>query len=269
MIMAQRISLVDISSKRRRWRRTLLWGGVLLGLSLLIAGSLWAVYRSSLFKIRDVKIIGATYVSQDDIRNFLELHVAQGRVARLLGPQNILTWPDSFSANDLKDLPALSSMQIEKHRFGRSVSVTVTERKRAGIWCFERSDPQRCFWFDAGGILFLPAYSAEGNLIPVLHDYSREPLALGESALQAKFLPNMLSIFSALKSIHLSVREVRLNDLGREEIEVQTYNGPRLLFSLRFPAAGVPDAIAAVERVVKLADLQYIDFRVENKVYYK
>jgi cell division septal protein FtsQ len=267
--MARRISLVDISSKRRRVRRLLFWGGILLVLGLLIVGILWVVVRSSLFKVRDINVTGATYVAPDDIREFLKLHVAQGGVTKFLGPENIFAWPDEFSGNELGDLSAISSLDIQKHYTSRSVDVVVTERKRVGIWCFAETDPHRCFWFDANGTLFMPSYSAEGNLTFLLEDHSRKPMALGERVLEARFLPNLISIFSALRSIHLSAREVRLNDLGREEIEVLTYDGPKLFFSLRFPVAGAPDAIAAVEKITALSKLQYIDFRVENKVYYK
>lgn len=267
--MARRISLVDISSKRRRLRRTLLWSGILLALGLLVAGLFWVVIYSEIFKVKEVEVIGATYVSEDDVRSFLELHTAQGRVASILGPDNILAWPDSFAESELGDLPGVSFLQVDKSYFGRRISVTVTERERVGIWCFVRADPRRCFWFDPSGRLFMEGYFAEGNLIPLLEDHSRGPLALGDSALSPRLMPNLVSIFSSLQSIHLSVREVRLNDLGREEVEVYTREGPKLLFSLRFPAAGVPNAIATVEKAAKLSDLEYIDFRVENKVYYK
>jgi hypothetical protein len=267
--MARRISLVDISSRRRRVRRALFWGGIVIAIALLIAGVLWLVARSNFLKIREVEISGATYIPEEQIREFFNLHVAQGRIGKFLGPDNVFAWPEEFSKEDLVDLPAASSIEIERRIFDRKISVTVEERERVGIWCFSEAEPKRCFWFDPNGILFMPGYFAEGNLIPLLEDHSREPLALGERALEARFLPNLVSIFSALDSIHLSISEVRLSDLGREEVEARTYEGPRLLFSLRFPSAGVPDAIKAVEKITALSKLQYVDFRVENKVYYK
>lgn len=267
--MARRVSLVDISSKRRRVRRIFFWGGILLVMGLLIVGILWIAIYSGIFKVQEINVIGATYVAPDDVREFLKLHVAQGSVTRFLGSENIFAWPGGFSENSLRDLPAVASLDIQKNYVNRSVDVKVTERKRVGIWCFARTNPQRCFWFDANGALFMPSYSAEGNLTFLLTDHSREPLLLGEKVLEPRFLPNLLSIFSALKSVHLSIRDVRLNDLDREEIEAYAYEGPKLLFSLRFPVAGVPDTIAAVEKITALSKLQYIDFRVENKVYYK
>lgn len=267
--MARRISLVDISSKRRRARRGLFWGAILLALGLIVVGALWVVVRSNLFKVQEVEIVGATYVSPDAVRDFLDTNVALGQVARFLGSENLLAWPDRFEEGDLADLPALSSLRVEKNYFKRSVTVEVEERERVGIWCFARAEPKNCFWFDRGGILFMPGYFAEGSLIPLLDDHSREPLALGGTALPARSMPNLISIFSALDSIDLSIREIRLDDLGKEEVEARTYDGLRLLFSLRFPAIGVADAIVAVRKITPLSELQYIDFRVENKVYYK
>lgn len=267
--MARRVSLVDLSSRRRRLRRMMFWGGILLVAGLLAVGILWVLIQSGIFTIKSVEISGTTYASPESVQEFLRLHAAQGRVSKFLGSENILAWPSKFSEDDLRDLPAVFSLDIHKNYINRTVSVTVTERERAGIWCFAKNETRRCFWFDAAGTLFLPSYSAEGNLTLLINDYSRSPLVLGEKVLEPRFLPNLLSIFSALRSIHLSIREVRLNDIEREEVEAHTYEGPRLLFSLRFPVSGASDAIAAVEKITSLSKLQYVDFRVENKVYYK
>lgn len=267
--MARRISLVEVSSRRRRTRRLLFWGGILLGILLLIGGAGWVAARSPLFIVRDVSISGATYVPQSDIRAFLDSHIGQGRVMRLFGPQNLLAWPGGFSKGQLEALPSLTSVSIHKDYLHRSVAITVTERARVGQWCFMQREFPECFWFDDAGILFMQGYPSEGNLIPVLRDHSRAPLPLGQAALPEKFLPNLLSVFNALQAMDVSVREVRLDDLGLEEVSVDTYDGPQLRFSLRFPAAPAVEAVKALEKMAPLSNLEYVDFRVENKVYYK
>jgi cell division septal protein FtsQ len=267
--MARRISLVDISSRRRRIRRVLFWGGIILAIGLLVVGLLWVIAYSGAFVVKEVHVAGATHVAEEDVRAFLELNVAQGALTRFLGSGNLLAWPDEFSGDALRGLPAATSLNIQKNHFRRTITVEVSERERLGIWCFEDEDSQACFWFDRAGVLFLPAYAAEGNLTPVLHDYSRPPLVLGDAVLPQRLLPNVISIFDALRSIDLSVREIRLSDLALEEVRVNTYNGPALFFSLRFPVVGVPTSLNKVSQVAPLSQLEYIDFRVENKVYYK
>jgi hypothetical protein len=195
--------------------------------------------------------------------------VGRGPVTRFLGPDNILAWPDEFTGGDLSALPAATALQVDKHFFRHAVTVRVSERERVGIWCFESGDPEVCFWFDRGGVLFMPGYAAEGNLTPVLRDHSRDPLVLGAIALPQRLLTNLLTVFSALDSLHLSIREVRLEDLALEEVRVLTHEGPSLLFSLRFPATGVANAVAVVGNQAALSQLEYIDFRVEGKVYYR
>ena len=267
--MIRRVSLVDLSSKRRRLRRVLFWGGILLALGLLVAGVLWVVIYSNVFELKEIKIDGETYITEESIREFLRTRAARGAFTRFLGVDNILAWPRELSGEDLRELPALSTVKIYRNYAGHTVEAVVTERERVGIWCFVAKEPQRCYWFDRGGVLFMPGYYAEGNLTPVLEDRSRDALALGERVLPERNIPNLLSIFAALESIHLSVEEVRLDDLGKEEVVAYPHDGPRLLFSLRFPTTGVPAAIAAVAKITPLRDLQYIDFRVENKVYYR
>lgn len=247
----------------------LFWGGIFLVLGLIIVGILWVVVYSGVFAIKDVRITGTTYVAPEDVRGFLESNVAQGAVTRFLGSRNILSWPEKFSGDALRGLPAAAELNIQKDHFRRTVTVTVSERERLGIWCFEEADPQVCFWFDPAGVLFLPAYAAEGNLTPVLHDHSRPALALGDTVLPSRMLPNLLAIFDALRSIRLSISEVRLDNLALEEVHAATYDGPKLLFSLRFPIVGLQASIDAVAEKMPLSQLEYIDFRVENKVYYK
>jgi len=140
----------------------------------------------------------------------------------------------------------------------------------------------RCFWFDEDGVIFERAPDAEGSVIRIVHDYSQEHLGPGSTILPARFVPNLFSIFRVLAASGVGVAEVRLDDLDLEEIRVATYDGlpagqvgPTLYFSLRFPAdnalavmrsltGGSSSSIAA-----GLHKLEYIDFRVENRAYYK
>ena len=267
--MARRISLVEVSSRRRRTRRLLFWGGILLGVLLLIAGIGWAAARSPIFRIQEVRITGASYVPERDIRAFLDSHIGQKGIAHFFGSQNLLIWPRGFAKEQLDSLPSLTSISIDKAYFRRAVTVTVAERARVGQWCFVKREFPECLWFDDSGRLFMQGYPSEGNLIPVLRDYSRAPLALGQVALPEKFVPNLLSVFNALAATDVSVREVRLDDLALEEVSVNTYDGPQLRFSLRFSAAPAGDAIKALEKMGPLSNLEYVDFRVENKVYYR
>jgi hypothetical protein len=145
----------------------------------------------------------------------------------------------------------------------------------------QRSSTFRCWWFDREGILFARALDSRGGLLKTVHDYSGRVIGAGAAALPPPLMRNLLSIFEVLRESGAVPDEVRLEDIANEEVEVVTLNGPRLYFSLRFPLGGVADVVrqmfssppagggSTIGGLPPAHRLEYVDFRVENRVYYK
>ena len=106
-------------------------------------------------------------------------------------------------------------------------------------------------------------------MINVLHDYSGDDVSLNDHILESEPLKHLFSIFGVLQRSSIAFQEIRLDDRRLEELQVTTYDGPRLFFSLRFPATPAAAALASLRSAGGFRNLQYIDFRVENRVYYK
>jgi hypothetical protein len=126
-----------------------------------------------------------------------------------------------------------------------------------------------CRWFDSEGVMFQKSIAAEGNLIRRVDDYSRRSLTPGSRVLGSAFMPSLLSIFHALEVSGVSIKEVRFNDAALEELEVDTYDGPALFFSMRFPADRTASIVTTLRAGNNFSRLHYVDFRVEGRVYYK
>ena len=60
-----------------------------------------------------------------------------------------------------------------------------------------------------------------------------------------------------------------INDLKIEEVTVMPAGFPKTLFSLRFDPRFSIVAIDALKKSGRWQKVEYADFRVENKVYYK
>jgi hypothetical protein len=126
-----------------------------------------------------------------------------------------------------------------------------------------------CWWFDEKGILFERSVSAQGSIIKVINDYSRRDIRTGGKMISEEFITPLFSVLQVLSEAGISIKEIRLNDLDYQELQVETYDGPRLLFSLRFPPQG---ALAVLQNLEKRSDygkMDYVDFRVENRAYFK
>lgn len=282
----------DVHAKRKK-RRFYFFLALVFGLLYALAlGASWLILRSSLFHIQKITITGNEAVATDDILSLLQSRVLRSEpVKALLGFNNILIWPDELGAGDLIFIPSLKSVKIEKSYRERSIAVTVGERKPYGIWCLhpnsappasglrqsESAHPNEiylatgaeCWWFDDEGVIFKRAISAQGSLIVTVNDNSQTGLGLNSKILPNDFISRASSVFRVLQASNLNIKGIRLRDLALQELEVETYDGPKLYFSLRFPADNAQAVIENFAQKSGFGRLQYLDFRVENRVYYK
>jgi hypothetical protein len=226
------------------------------------------MWHSPLLKVQRIVVEGNVRVPADVVRDVATGAVFEGNFARALGIDRLFAWPEGELRN-LALLPAVARLSLSKSYLSRTVHVQVTERIPVGVWCL----PAQCWWFDGEGKLFARAPGGEGGLLKTVYDYSGRTLGTGMAALPPPLMANLLEIFSALREGGAVTGEVRIDDISREEIEVATLNGPRLYFSLRFSLGAAADAVRQVflggGQFPSARKLQYVDFRVENRVYYK
>jgi len=283
---------LSASQKKRKQRRKyiILTASIIAG-CLLVGGSFWLVFRSPAFRIQNVVVQGNSSIASDDIINLFHSAISKDKnpIARILGSGNMLAWPKFIASSDVALLPQLANIAVNKDYMTRTVTVTVTERKPFAVWCFmpegettdvsdsgatstaavtEEADEQ-CFSFATDGVMFATAFDAEGSVIMAVHDYSQAPAPIGSTIVAARFVPNLVSIVNVLRVSGLNVKEVRLNDIGLEEIQATTYDGPDILFSLRFPADEDLPVIQSLMAKPGFSKLQYLDFRTEDRAYYE
>jgi len=308
-------------SQKSRHRRQIFFFIFLIAAYFIFVAVFWAVIHSPLFRIKNIEITGNKNVSNEDIMTLVKVGIYRDSlIKRILGMRNILIWPKNFSGDILKFYPELKSVSIQKNYLERKIRIVVEEKQPFGVWCLvtrpndnriktndnrildsdsiffdeNSSDNTACFWFDSDGIIFKKAIEVEGNLIISLNDYSQKSVGLNRKILPDQLIANIFSIFMAVSQSGLRIKEMRLNDLSLEEMEVDTYDGlptdlpaesslpglrsdyggvgkagPKIYFSLRFPADNVPDIINSLKEKSVFGGLQYVDFRVENRVYYK
>ena|SRR3989344_1131838 len=240
----------------------------------------------------------------EDLKNF---YGARSKLTAFLGTQNILVWnpdalPDSkvFKAtySDIKDI------KIKKNLARRFLDIEYERRNRKGVWCLrvpqisadtgnvqinadiaavrsssisadlrmdQRESASQCWWFDESGVVFAPAPNAEGNLLFRVDDYTGRTLAPGDAVLEERFIPNLFKIFAFLNQFDFQVRSLRLDNLALQEISTDALNGsmPKIYFSLRFDPSPDLQPLKTLAASSSLQNIQYIDLRVENRIYYK
>ncbi len=283
---------LSASQKKRKQRRRYFFITLsVITACLVFSGVFWLVFKSPVFKIKNIVVHGNTSVVSDDIVSLVRSVILEKHNLKesFFGIGNMLAWPNSISPSDASAIPELTDIKIEKDYLAHTIVITVTERKPFAIWCFmpkvavlngnysdttstvmaAQEADEECYWFDTNGVMFENGFDSEGSLIIAIHDYSQIAAPIGAAILPPRFIPNLVSILSVLRASGLNVKEVRLNDIGMQEIQATTYDGPDILFSLRFSADIDLPVIENVMAKPGFKNLRYLDFRTEDRAYYE
>ncbi len=277
---------VDGKEKKRQRRilRLKIYGGIAAFFVLLI-GAAYLIIYSPLFQIKNIDSEDGNLTEQ------LKFYFAsQSTIARILGPNNILAWTDKTDLF-VKEHPEIAELTIKKDYLNRQIEISVKEREKFGLWCQKEQltinnqqlttdDKQQsnvnsqlsmvnnCWWFDKSGAIFSEAPIMEGELVRKVSDSSNRSLKLGDKILEEDMLKNLIKIFEVLEKSDLRVKNLVLGDLSLQEITAESPSIPKIYFSLRFDPAFALPAIQSLKES-DLGKLEYIDFRVENRAYYK
>lgn len=168
----------------------------------------------------------------------------------------------------------VSNVEVKKV-FPDTVNVKITERKALLLWCSGGPcyiiDEEGCAY---GGVNFESSEIKENNLIKLV-DVSAKPVSLGEKILSENYINFILELAEEIKKeAPISVLgEYRTACRAAEEVRVKTAEGWDIYFSSKIPAKqSIRTLKTFLEKEMdeeKRKNLEYIDLRVENKVYYK
>ncbi|MDO8430166.1 MAG: hypothetical protein Q7S73_02260 [bacterium] len=233
-----------------------------LAIFLVLIGIFYIIFFSPIFKVRGFKISGQNRLSNDSVLKILEPLVLNSWLLDFLGKENLLTW----SRQDL-NLSGTSVLSAKIHRdwIRQVVLIDIKERIPLGIWC---GKTESCYWLDEDGIAFEEAPETEGSLILIVYDNSAKSAALGEKVVEERFSKNLTDILKAISKMSIPVKKSTF-DKTLQELHIATYEGPDLFFSIRFNPELNLASLRSLKEKGTLGGMQYIDLRIENKIFYK
>ena len=148
----------------------------------------------------------------------------------------------------------------------KKVDLTVEEKKLAGIWCGSND----CFIFDEKGFIFYPVSDAEGVLIMKIEDFSGRTLTPGQNILPNDlWIKNIFKIAKLIKESGFPIVYIKINDLEAREWGAVLPNNLTIYFSLEFIPDNFANVFKDLTQKIDMSKLEYLDFRVPNRIYYK
>lgn len=242
---------------------------------LLIFGILsWAVYLSPIFEIRKITINHPDKITAEEAAQIVSDLKLYSKIKFLYDfaptlQKNLFAIPKTKLAQNLTaSFPEIRDLVIRK-KFFHTLSIEFNVREQVGIWC---ATQENCYYIDADGVIFMPAPASEGSLILKIQDMKNPEADLGQTVLRPDLLKFLTDFRDKLSEIEkVSVVLYKLNG-DRASIEAVTGEGWSFFMGpAKTPVNLLKALTATLDEAVKSkrANLEYIDLRIPDRIFYK
>ena len=261
-----------LAEKRRRVfiLKTLFLSGLTIASAGLI---LYLLFFSGYLDIKDIAVNGLDKVSSDKFNDELNGRL-NSKWLGLIGVQRNVVFFDSddFKIKTLTVFPEIKDISVKKD-LPNGLSIDVTERETAGIWCFTDG----CRYFDKEGNTWGEAAKSSGFLILVVDDLRQGPptqtmVQQGSPQVNRDLLSSMMFVLERLKEIGVLINKFTIPGEFIGDFSAFTSDGYELLFSLDSNIQGQLDVLEiflAQKREESGFNPIYIDLRINGRIYYK
>ncbi len=240
-------------------RRKGFWLAMIL--PILFVAIAYLFIFSSIFRVNEIRVIGADTIDPEEMRLVVENEIVSSvaffkskSIFLISGPGIVDSLTNAF--------PELRSVRVKKS-FLNSVSVTVVERKATASWCRQ---PEECFLIDKEGVIFKEV-SDTGRLAIIRG--GDEDASLSETPISSEEMGFIMDTWREVRD----VIDLIVFDVTNPDLVVQTSEGWRVRFTFTESArAQAEKLVLALENKIpedKRAELDYVDVRFENRVYFK
>lgn len=261
---------------RRRRIRALAVLGVLILFTGIVYGVSWVSYLPQ-FNVSSISISGAKDIKEELISRSIEALLDDGSY-HILSRRNILLYPRaSLEEIVAKSFPLIKSVHVTRSSmFATEIVVTIEEREPFARWC---RDDARCYFMDDSGFIYAPVGANTGTTTSQANpreryifrgDIASSTEPIGQWFVQAH-LPGLLSLLKFLGQAGFTAESAEVED--DQDILVHLQEGFLLKASFGADAGTLVKNLQLVlaSEVLKgkTEELEYIDLRFGNRVYYK
>lgn len=183
-----------------------------------------------------------------------------------LKSRNYFIFPeDKMRAEILETFPKIGEVIVKKN--SETIEITVEERGMIGVWC----SMGECFYFDKKGVIFEQAPKSTGSLILAVEDARNFDHNLGDTVLtsaEVTFLEEARGLIS--RNFPFDAQLFIITQ--KSEFEILTSENWRVFLNKKeSPQYQLSNLKYLLDEEIKnrRRELDYVDLRLGNRVYYK
>lgn len=233
---------------------------VVLGTVAVVAGIIYLLFFSRMFDVREVSFNGLDTVSSDVFRTKIEGNLSQNLLSYLPRRNNLFfVGVGDFEKEFASEYPVFKSVNVQR-KLLHGLVLNFLERKPVGVWCFKND----CYYFDEEKVLWgQPAKSSGFIFLTIEDDRQNE-----SKKIDGDFFRPIMEI---AKKMPGEIKNIVIPAGSFNEFRVYTAD-----YYIAFTTdSDVQNQLATLKIFMndKKGDLdfhpQYIDLRIDGRVYYK
>jgi cell division septal protein FtsQ len=261
-----------IGEKVKKYFNPIILRNILVILFLVVV--LYAFVFAQFLEINEIMVKNNQSITTEKLSQFVNSEI-DSKYFKLVSKRNFIFLNTRYLEKNVKNnFKKTKKVSIEK-KFPNKLIVNIEERNLILSLC-SRGD---CYFIDENGYAYeksnFDLADVKENRTAKLVDESGKEIREGEYVLMPKYVSFIVGIEDAIKeSTSLEIlNEYRTESRISEEVIVQTKKGWDIYFNSRFPIdKSVRTLKTLMNRQIMLRDLndlEYIDLRSENKVFYR
>lgn len=256
---------------RRRKQRALMFSVcMLLGAGLV--GGLGFASHAERFAIKDISVQGAEKVPANALTASVQSALSDD-FWKIFAKKNIFLYPAGDIEEKLSaEFPRIKEVQLSRPALlAQAVVVSVEERIPFAKWCQPTSEAERCFFLDSNGFIFAEADEQQPATSYVFRDgLLPHRGVVGQTFLLGR-LPTIVHFLELLKQAGYEPLGISVENEKDFSVSLAGTFTLRMLFDADKEKA-ISDLKLALEAEAvrdRVDELEYVDMRFGNRVYYK
>ncbi len=225
------------------------------------------------FSISSVTVSEATFAASSDLLKEIN-GVLDEKYFGLFSKRNFLFVPStSIRTRLLANNSSISEVFVNRESL-HHLNIVVKEHEVVAKWCGRdaRTESKPCYVVNRKGQFFAPETDAHFFEVPKLFGDVATTTIVGTHYLPIENFNNLINFVQKVPQLHIVVKTIETEDF--ETFAIHTVKGPYLLVEKNNEADQIYENLKIVieqEEINKaqFQNLQYIDLRFGNKVFYK
>jgi cell division septal protein FtsQ len=278
----ERVEAKRATAQKRRWKLRMFAAPVL---ALLVVGALWGISEASYlprFTIASVSVEGTKRLPAKLVRSFVETNLYDGTRPIISRTTPFTYHPEQLAAAVEAFFPRVRSAEVVHGvPVADAILVRVEEREPFARWCpsrgqsatsTEETSEGACYVLDDGGFIFAPidAETAPQTRYVFTGGITSDRQIIGQRYAGTR-LPNIVALVRALEQDGLHPSNVSVGD--NTDFSIRLDEGFVIQSSFgqntRDVARNLEVVLSSEALQGKQEDLEYVDLRFGNRVYYR